>query len=1568
MDTLDSEHTHRTPRPAAPGGEPGGPGADAPEPPGGKAAGAARAAGKALLWAFSAPLALMAVLSVLLYLPPVQRWAVDHASRWLSEATGMEVSVGSVRLKCPLDLAMGDMLAVQRGDTVACARTLDVSVRLLPLLRGELEVDRADLLSARLNSLQLIDAAHISGQVGQLSLSAHSVDWTRETAVVSHLLLKDASVEVALAGSVPEDTAPSAPCNWKILLPSVHVENVRARVLLSPRAGRTFADVTLGRASLQGELDLGKERYSLRNVRLDRSACAYGKPGRQAAPGTFDAGRIEVSDLAADIPQAAYDGRTGQASVEVAGLSGRERCGLSLREGRGTVEMDSASLAVPKFRVATPASELTLSYRMDLSAFDDPAAGSPGTFSAEAEGRLGKDDVAPFVAACLPGFAQAWPSQPTDVTLKAHGNLRRIVVDRARAAMGGAFELEAWAAVLNPTDTLGGMELRTAARARLHDADFAKGFLPEESRGALTIPHGTDLQAGLTMREGRISAEATVAVGDGRVELEGEYGLGSGDYTLAASAQRLRVHEFVPSATPVCATASVTAEGRGLDFLAPATTARAEVAMDSVRVGDIDLSHSRASLALEGGVLTCGMDCDNPQLRTRFTLDGKVQTGAIDAHIDLDLRHIDLRAMGVGGAPLEASTRGDFTVKSDLDRQFRVGAKVDRVNLLIGEHRISTDTFDLFAETTADTTAATISSGDLRFDFHAPDNLLSMADKAGRLADAATRQVSRHELNIHSLKQYLPEATLRMRAGTSNPLLGLLGIYGLSFREVRADLASAPATGLTGNAHVYGLRADSVTADYVFLSMAQDSAYMVFRSGVTCGDQKAFPGFTAYLNGKVSAGEADARFTFFDKQLEKGVDLGFHALAGDTALSISLYPSEPILGFRRFKLNDNNFVRLERQNRVFADVRLTSMEDSCGIAVTARPEGGLLQNVSVLVRHLDVGRLASVVPGMPRMEGLLNIDASYEQDAGHCRVRGTTGIDRFAYEGTPVGDVRADFEYTPLGGDTHQVRASVFHDSRDVLDVDGTYNAAGSGSLDARVALADLPLGMAAPFIPDQAVTLGGTLSGTLSVRGPAGKPDIDGELLPHGATAHSDMYSVALRFADQPVAIANSRATFSRHEIYGAGDNPLTLTGWVDFADTDNVDMSLSLYGRNFKLIDAPRTRKSVVFGSMYGDFFARVSGTPDNLKVRGLVSVLGNTDMTYVMADTPLSVDYRLEDIVTFVDFTAPPDTTAARARATFLGMDMQMGLMVEDGAQFHCEFSADRQNYVDVQGGGSLNMTYTPEGVLTLQGRYVVNEGEMKYTLPVIPLKTFAIAGGSYVEFTGDPANPSLSIAASEEVKATVSSGGASRSVTFNTGLKVAGTLENMELLFTIDAPEDLSVQNELAGMPKEEKNKLAVGMLCTGMYLASSNSSGVTANNALNNFLQNEINNIAGQALSTAVDVNVGMEQSTRDDGSTRTDYAFKFSKRFFSNRLNVVIGGKVNADGSTVQNESGAYIDNVSLEWRLDSGGTRYVRLYHEKNYDNLLEGELIENGGSVVLRRKFDRLSDLIIWKKKDGQ
>ena len=65
---------------------------------------------KAAGWVLLTPICLVLLLFVALYIPPVQKWAVDLAADYLSSETGMQVSVGSVRLKFPLDLSMGDVL------------------------------------------------------------------------------------------------------------------------------------------------------------------------------------------------------------------------------------------------------------------------------------------------------------------------------------------------------------------------------------------------------------------------------------------------------------------------------------------------------------------------------------------------------------------------------------------------------------------------------------------------------------------------------------------------------------------------------------------------------------------------------------------------------------------------------------------------------------------------------------------------------------------------------------------------------------------------------------------------------------------------------------------------------------------------------------------------------------------------------------------------------------------------------------------------------------------------------------------------------------------------------------------------------------------------------------------------------------------------------------------------------------------------------------------------------------------------------------------------------------------
>ncbi|MBQ1634714.1 MAG: translocation/assembly module TamB domain-containing protein, partial [Bacteroidaceae bacterium] len=352
----------------------------------------------------------------------------------------------------------------------------------------------------------------------------------------------------------------------------------------------------------------------------------------------------------------------------------------------------------------------------------------------------------------------------------------------------------------------------------------------------------------------------------------------------------------------------------------------------------------------------------------------------------------------------------------------------------------------------------------------------------------------------------------------------------------------------------------------------------------------------------------------------------------------------------------------------------------------------------------------------------------------------------------------------------------------------------------------------------------------------------------------------------------------------------------------------------------------------------------------------------------DSPITVEDRLEDLVTFVNFNDTTEYIPAKAQKA-QNVDMSVIISIEQAAQVNCLLSEDGHDYVKLEGGGDLTMTYNTQNDLRMYGRYTIISGSMNYTLISVVNKSFDIENGSYVEFTGDIMNPTLKISANERMKATYSENNIPRSVTFDVGLNITQTLKNMGLEFTLDAPEDMTVQNELASMSSEDRGRVAVTMMATNMYITDlSNTAGFNTSNALNSFLQSEINNLVGMAQNT-IDVNFGIENNTSETGRNQTDYNFSFAKRFWGNRINLIVGGKVST-GADAVNTGESIIDNVSLEYRLDQSATRYVKVYYDRNYESLLEGELAEMGAGVVFRKKSKRLRDIFRFrnKKKEAQ
>lgn len=161
--------------------------------------------------------------------------------------------------------------------------------------------------------------------------------------------------------------------------------------------------------------------------------------------------------------------------------------------------------------------------------------------------------------------------------------------------------------------------------------------------------------------------------------------------------------------------------------------------------------------------------------------------------------------------------------------------------------------------------------------------------------------------------------------------------------------------------------------------------------------------------------------------------------------------------------------------------------------------------------------------------------------------------------------------------------------------------------------------------------------------------------------------------------------------------------------------------------------------------------------------------------------------------------------------------------------------------------------------------------------------------------------------------------------------------------------------------EEWGKLVVIMLVIGMYMVEGNfMGGFNVNNVLNLFLQSEILNIVGKVF----DINVGMEMvDDVDSGGKCMDYNFQFVKCFWNNCFCIVVGGKVFI-GSMVQQDE-IFIDNVFIEYCLDNSGIWYVKFFYDKNYESVLEGEIIEIGVGIVFCKKMSYLGELFIFKFK---
>ena len=1512
---------------------------------------------KYILWTLLALVLLVVMLASSLYLPPVQRWAVDRLTAYIEEQTGFEVSIGSVHISPLLDIRLGGVRVAKPPTDIVDVESALIDLDLTRLLTMHVGVEAIELNNGSINTTDLIESLALEGSIGNLRIVADDIDLRGKKVNVTEASLDGCELDIMLRESAEEDTTESSPIDWQIDVKQFKIQDSRLKIKDEPQS--FIVDAAIREASLDGgDISLSKGMYRVGNVSLSADSLSYDIPGTDPVKG-LDVNHLALRDAELKLDKLSFNQNTSALNVQLKKLAFKERSGFQLDNLAGNISLDATHFTATGLDLKTPHSTAAGNINFDWNALSPKQRGQ---LTADLQASLGSQDVLWLGAAYMPkDLAKCYPPQPLNVNLVASGNIDHLALQTCEVMMPSVVDIRATGSVQNLADSanLGAdlkwdittMDLRCVNRyLGLTDVHFPK----------MTIHADTRLR-----ESSKLTADALLQEGKGRAHLVGNIDLDAMAYKGDARIANLQLHDFLPKDSIYMLTANAKFSGRGTDFLSPKTTLNAQADITHLGYATWDLDNIQADCRLEKGKAMVEMHSQNNLLSMQGCVNASITDRKLQAaDFNIDLSHIDLYALHIAKKPLAASMVMHMDGASDFKQTHSLKARIEAIELTTADSIVHPLDLTLDASLTPELINMKALAGDLSLAVSSNQGLDSLLARIDNFTGELQREIDSLRIRQDTLRTLLPHMKVELTCGQKNPIGNILRhVTGYSFRDLSLHLDSSPENGLSGKGSMHSLNTGAILLDSIYWNLKQEPTGLALDARVANGPKNSIVTFMSQLHASLTETGANTHLAFFDANGQKSVDFGLMLDLLANGFRAHFTPLNPIIAYRRFALNEDNFVTLTNKGHLDALVDLLA-DDGTGLKIYTTPNEDAQQDISLSVNHFNVGELTQVIPFMPDISGFLHGDFHYMQADSTTTVSAEMLVQRMAYNGVRLGDIGLNGIYFPNADGSHYVDGIVTLDKQEVLLVNGKYHEEkGKGKMEGEASFQKMPFAILNAFMPDGPFAMSGYAWGDFKVKGNTDNPILNGELKTESLHIDADAYNVNLQIPDHTITVKNSRIELGRIEAYAAGKTPLVLDGHIDFSDLDKVQLDMNVRANDYQLINAPKRQGSLAYGKVFVNLGGRLWGTLSDLKMRGKLDVLGSTDVSCVLTDTPLTVDDQLSDIVTFVDFSDTIATEVIDVKRQ--SIDMQMNVNIAETAQIHCFLSDNGNDYIDLQGGGEMTLTYDLQNDMQLWGRYTIIKGTMRYSLMAIPLNDFQIAQGSFVEFQGNMMNPRLSINASERVRSTVTENSVPRNVAFDVGLAISRTLDDMGLEFTLQAPEDLSVQNQLSSMTAEERGRVAVTMLVTGMYVTddAETNGGYNYANTLNAYLQSAINEIAGKALST-VDVNFGIQSGTSETGTNTTDYSFSFAKRFWGNRISVIIGGKVSSGRDAVNNGQ-TIIDNIAIEYRLDKSASRYVNLFYDRNYESLLEGQVTKMGGGIVLRKKADKLSELFIFKNK---
>ena len=546
-----------------------------------------------------------------------------------------------------------------------------------------------------------------------------------------------------------------------------------------------------------------------------------------------------------------------------------------------------------------------------------------------------------------------------------------------------------------------------------------------------------------------------------------------------------------------------------------------------------------------------------------------------------------------------------------------------------------------------------------------------------------------------------------------------------------------------------------------------------------------------------------------------------------------------------------------------------------------------------------------------------------------------------------------------------------------------------------------IPVEILQPFVSDWISGSQGVFNGKLGIKnigelweysGYVGMEDISFTIPETASTYH---------IPNNQINFDHQNLTFTDFTLFDNAGNPTTINGKVILEESVSPQLDLKISSKDFILTESTRKDNDLVFGKAVADLDIDVKGFITSPVITSNIHLKRGSSISIIAPEWETGVHGR-EGIVVIEsrDYGEVAKKMIEESEIEkFKGINLQAIIRVDPEVVFNILLDEKAGDHIEVAGEARLVFQMDPSGRRALSGTYELNRGFYELRMYDIISRRFELAPGSKILWSGDPMEAEMQVSALYRLRTSpldlmahqLSGSEISiqnqyrQELPFIIRLNMEGQILQPVLSFAMDMPE--TARNSLGGSVynrirqlntmESELNTQVFSLLVLGRFLPQ----GMTAEENLRVNMEGMVRSSASRMLTgqlnalsdryiKGMDLDLDLESFTdyrTGQPQDRTQLNVRLRRSLLNERLSVQIGGQLDLEGSQQENRQGAadILGDVSIEWTLSDDKTWGLRGFRRNQFENVVEGQVIATGISILFNRNFNSFAELFRKKKQ---